>query len=73
MDFLIVFGLVAAELFATSMTGSGSFWNIAIGTALLFYACELIIVRSDMLWNRVLGSATAGALGIIIGRFLLPP
>jgi len=73
MDFLIVLGLVAAEVFSASITGSSNFWTVAIGTALLFYACELIILRSNLIWNRVLGGATAGALGIIVMRFFLLP
>ena len=72
MDFLIVFGLVAAEVFSSSVTGTSNFWNIAIGMAILFYACELIIARSNVVWNRVLGSATVGALGIIVTRLVFP-
>ena len=73
MDFLIVFGLVAAEVFSSSVTGTSNFWNIAIGMAILFYACELIIARSNIVWNRVLGSAAVGALGIIVTRLVFLP
>jgi UDP-GlcNAc:undecaprenyl-phosphate GlcNAc-1-phosphate transferase len=71
MDFLIILGLLAAEMFSLSIIGSSVFWTVAIGTVLVFYACELIIVRSGVMWNRILGTATAGALSIIVVRVFL--
>ena len=71
MDFLIILGLLAAEMFSLSIVGSSIFWTVAIGTVLVFYACELIIARSGVMWNRILGAATAGALGIIVARVFL--
>ena len=71
MDFLIILGLLAAEMFSLAIVGSSIFWTVAIGTVLVFYACELIIVRSGVMWNRILGTATVCALSIIVARVFL--
>lgn len=71
MDFLIILGLLAAEMFSLSIIGSSVFWTVAIGTVLVFYACELIIARSHVVWNKILATATAAALCIIVARVFL--
>lgn len=71
MDFLIVVALVTSAIFSEHVIGAATFWAVAIGTTVLFYGCELIIMRGNAIWNRILGTSAAGALGIILGKILI--
>jgi UDP-GlcNAc:undecaprenyl-phosphate GlcNAc-1-phosphate transferase len=71
MDFLVVAALVTAAVFSNEIIGAGSFWTVAIGTTVVFYACELIILRGGKKWNRILSTSAVGSLGIIVGKVFL--
>jgi len=71
MDFLIIAGLITAASFSQEIVGTGRFWIVVIGTTVVFYACELIILRGTQAWNRLLGASAVGGLGIIVARLFL--
>jgi UDP-GlcNAc:undecaprenyl-phosphate GlcNAc-1-phosphate transferase len=71
MDFLIVIGLIIASFFAHDVEGAGNFWMVAIATTVVFYGCELIILRGNSIWNRILSTSAVGALGILLGKALI--
>lgn len=68
MDYLMVFIVISAGVLSQKLAYEINFGIMAIKSIILFYSSEILIIRNNLLWNRILYGSTIVALVLISGK-----
>lgn len=70
-DYLLLFVIVATAVFAQEGLQIDNLGGMVAKIAVLFYGCELIVIRQHRIWNKVLSFSAMVAAGMLIFKGIL--